>query len=154
VVLVLLGVTLACSPAERACTLIAAEPGVGLTVATDLAPALSDLRLRVCQDDCVNVTVSLDPGSSTVPQGCAGDRPEDPCSATAVPDGTLVGFASLPDLRATTARISASGTVDGTPTRWPTIDVAVKLVYPNGPDCAPDGPQGRIRLSRSGLSAA
>ena len=91
----------ACSAPRRAsvCTEIGASPGVGVTVEQASAAGVTALSLRVCwAGDCTDHAVELSPGSDTVDQGCEGDEPDAACSATVVPNGTLVGFVEVPGL--------------------------------------------------------
>ena len=89
----------ACTDPTSVCTEIGASPGVSVTVEKALATSLTGLALRVCWDGaCKDYDVDLSPGSDTVDQGCDGNEPDAACSATAVPNGTLVGFVTVPAL--------------------------------------------------------
>ena len=74
-----------------------------------LATSLTGLALRVCWDGaCKDYDVDLSPGSDTVDQGCDGNEPDAACSATAVPNGTLVGFVTVPALPAGEVLVGAT----------------------------------------------
>ncbi|HSU35534.1 MAG TPA: hypothetical protein VLJ88_07735, partial [Propionibacteriaceae bacterium] len=85
------------APGVVGCTEIGAPPGVGVTVEKASAAGVTALSLRVCwAGDCTDHEVELSPGSDTVDQGCANDEPDAACSATAVPNDTVVGFVEVP----------------------------------------------------------
>jgi hypothetical protein len=141
-----------CSPTEVACTEIGAPPGVGLTVAKTIAAAVDDVRLTVCWDgECDDHEVQLTPGSDTVDQGCNETDPDSACSATAVPNGTKVGFADVPGLPTGTVTISAAVRRAGRQIALPKIDVQSEPTYPNGPQCPSQGPQAHVVVGASGL---
>jgi hypothetical protein len=141
-----------CGGPELACTMIAAPSGVGLTVAKDIAAEVTAVRLTVCHDgDCSDHPVELNPGSTSVDQGCSGTDPDSACSATAVPDGTKVGFADVAGLPIGPLTISATITRSGKRTALKAIDVTSQTVYPNGPRCGGEGNQVRVTISAAGL---
>jgi hypothetical protein len=147
-VLVLTG----CSPTEIACTEIGAPPGVGVTVDKALAPKVDAVRLTVCWDGkCHDRNVSLSPGSDTVDQGCNGAGPDSACSATAVPNGTKIGFVEVPGLPAGTVMISATIRKAGKQVALPEIAAQAKPTYPNGPQCPAQGNQVQVVVEASGL---
>jgi hypothetical protein len=136
----------------EACTMIAAPSGVGVTVAKDIAAQVTAVRLTICHNgDCHDHAVELSPGSISVDQGCSGTDPDSACSATAVPDGTKIGFADVPGLPAGPITISATLTRSGKPTTVKAIEVTSKTVYPNGPGCGGEGNQARVTISADGL---
>ena len=147
----LLLVLAACSPPEVACTEIASPSGVGVTVAAPYAEQVDELRLEVCWSGrCTEGTVALGPGSDTVDSGCSGPRPEDTCSATAVPNGTRVGF--LPaELPAGEVTISGTVTVGGRAETLAGLTRSAEPTYPNGPRCGPGGNQVAVTLDRTGI---
>jgi hypothetical protein len=141
-----------CSGQELACTMIAAPSGIGVTVAKDIAAEVTAVRLTVClTGDCHDHAVELSPGSISVDQGCSGTDPDSACSATAVPDGTKVGFADVPGLPAGPITISATLTRSGKRTPLKAIEVTSKTVYPNGPLCGGEGNQARVTIRADGL---
>ena len=141
-----------CTGPELACTMIAAPSGVGVTVAKDIAAEVTAVRLTVCHDgDCSDHTVELTPGSTSVDQGCSGTDPDSACSATAVPDGTKVGFADIAGLPTGPITISATITRSGKRTALKGIDATSQTVYPNGPLCGGEGTQARVTISAAGL---
>jgi hypothetical protein len=98
-----------CSPMEVACTEIGASPGVSVTVEKAIAADVAAVRLTVCWDGkCDDHDVQLFAGSDTLDQGCDGTDPDSACSATAVPNGTKVGFAEVPGLPTGTITIGAT----------------------------------------------
>jgi hypothetical protein len=141
-----------CSPKEVACTEIGAPPGVAVTVDKAIAADVDDVRLTVCWDgSCNDHEVQLAPGSDTLDQGCNGSDPDSACSATAVPNGTKVGFADVSGLPPGTITISATVRRAGKQVVLPEIDVQSKPTYPNGPQCGPQGPQAQVVVGGSGL---
>jgi hypothetical protein len=141
-----------CSPMEAACTEIGAPPGVAVIVEKTIAADVDDVRLTVCWNgNCNDHKVQLAPGSDTVDQGCKGSDPDSACSATAVPNGTKVGFADVPGLPTGTVIISATVRRAGKQIVLPKIDVQSRPTYPNGPQCGPQGPQAQVVVGASGL---
>jgi hypothetical protein len=141
-----------CSGPELTCTMIAAPSGIGVTVAKDIAAEVTAVRLTVCHNgDCHDHAVELSPGSISVDQGCSGTDPDSVCSATAVPDGTKVGFADVPGLPAGPITIGAALTRSDKRTPLKAIEVTTKTVYPNGPLCGGEGNQARVTISADGL---
>lgn len=141
-----------CSPMEVACTEIGAPPGVAVTVDKTIAADVDDVRLTVCWDSrCDDHEVQLAPGSDTLDQGCNGSDPDSACSATAVPNGTKVGFADVSGLPTGTITISATVRRAGKQVVLPEIDVQSKPTFPNGPQCGPRGPQAQVVVGASGL---
>jgi hypothetical protein len=141
-----------CGPMEVACTEIGAPAGVGVTVEKAIAADVDAVQLTVCWDgDCHVHKVQLSPGSDTVDQGCNGNDPDSTCSATAVPNGTKVGFAEVSDLPTGTITIGATIRRDGMQIALPKIDVPANPTYPNGPQCGPQGIQAQVIVGASGL---
>jgi hypothetical protein len=113
---------------------------------------VDDVRLTVCWDgECDDHEVQLTPGSDTVDQGCNETDPDSACSATAVPNGTKVGFADVPGLPTGTVTISAAVRRAGRQIALPKIDVQSEPTYPNGPQCPSQGPQAHVVVGASGL---
>lgn len=127
-----------CQPGT-ACPAIAQAPVVALTVAREYAGSVGTLRLKACQDGrCSEAELELRPGSTPVDQGCEpgpydGDRP---CSATASPDGTLVGTLLLEPLTDSPVEATSSGTgPDGLPLPVRTVTFTPRAAYPYGAQC-------------------
>jgi hypothetical protein len=140
-----------CAGQERVCTQIAAQPGVSVTVERTIAATVSALRLTVCTAECVTRTVDLAPGSDTVDQGCSGDDPDDSCSASASPNGELVGFVVIDGLAAGPVRVAAEAVDSGRTRSYPEITTTAVLVYPNGPGCSGEAAQAAVRVDRDTL---
>ena len=141
-----------CGAPPEPCTEIGSVSGVSVTVLAPYAARVDSVRLRVCwAGQCQDRDVELSPGSDTVDQGCSGSDPDDTCSATAVPNGTLVGFAELPGLPAGPISVAATLTVDGR--RVPVAEVTrtAETTYPNGPQCGAGGNQAAIEIDRTGI---
>ena len=104
-----------CSAPALACTEIGAPSGVSVTVLAPYAADVDALSLTICWTgaDCVEGAVDLMPGSDTVDQGCSGTEPDDTCSATAVPNGTLVGFLDVAGLPAGPVTVEGTVTAGG-----------------------------------------
>jgi hypothetical protein len=135
-----------------ACTEIGASTGVGVTLAPEVASGTGALALQVCFDGrCRTVPVQLSPGSSTVPLDCPTADPDAACSATAVPDGTLVGFAEVAGLPAGSVEVGATLTRNGRRQGYDPIAVESVTVYPNGTACPGEGNQAQVRLTAAGL---
>jgi hypothetical protein len=143
-----------CSPLEvAACTAIGAPSGVNVTVENEIAGQVRKVTLTICHaDDCQDHPVDLIPGSDSVDQGCTGTGPDAACSATAVPNGSKVGFVQA-ELPVGTLKISATVIRAGKPQRLGPIDVEAKATYPNGPSCPAGGNQTKITIGPQGLRA-
>ena len=171
---VVLGLT-GCGPTEVPCTEIGSVSGVAVTVLPPYAEQVDRVRLEVCwSGPCTEDSVELSPGSDTVDQGCSGSDPDDTCSATAVPNGTLVGFLPVPELPAAEVRVSgtvtvagravelaelpagpvgipATLTVNGKRVRVAEVRRTAATTYPNGPDCGAGGNQLAVAVDRAGI---
>lgn len=146
--------TAACSasgPPARACTEIGSPTGVSVRVEPAVvAPGLL-LSLRVCQADCTEHRVELEPGSTTVGQSCTSGDPDGSCSASASPDGTLVGFVDVASLTPGDVRVSGTLETPGNSTRLAEVTLTASPTYPNGRDCPAGGPQALVRVTAGGL---
>jgi hypothetical protein len=148
---VLLALT-GCRTPEVACTEIGSASGVAVTVLAPYAEQVDPVRLEVCwSGPCTEDTVELSPGSDTVDQGCSGPDPDDTCSATAVPNGTLVGFLSVPELPADEVTVRGTVIVDGQPVELAEVTRTAETTYPNGPRCGPGGNQLAVTVDRAGI---
>ena len=148
---VLLLVT-ACTAPGVACTEIGASPGVGVTVEKASAASVTALSLRVCwAGDCSDHDVALSPGSDSIDQGCEGDEPDAACSATVVPNGTLVGFVEVPGLPAGEVLIGATLQEGKRSTRLPEVAIQAETTYPNGPQCEPAANQAQVTIGPDGV---
>jgi hypothetical protein len=141
-----------CSPTEVACTEIGAPPGVAVTVEKAIATQIEAVLLTVCWNgNCSDHDIELSPGSDTIDQGCDGTDPDSVCSATAVPNGTKVGFAEVPGLPSGTVTISAEVSRSGREVTLPEIAVLAQPTHPNGPHCGPQGNQAKVIVGANGL---
>ena len=141
-----------CAAPEVACTEIGSASGVTVRVLAPFADRVDGVRLEVCwSGPCTDATVELSPGSDTVDLGCSGPDPDDTCSATAVPNGTLVGFLSVPELPAGEVTVRGTVTVAGEPVELAAITRTAATTYPNGPQCGPGGNQLAVTVDRAGL---
>ena len=142
----------ACSSPEIACTEIGSPSGVAVTVLAPYAAKVEGVRLEVCwSDPCVEDTVELSPGSDTVDQGCSGPDPDDPCSATAVPNGTLVGFLPVTGLPSGDVTVRGTVTVAGRAVTLAEVTRSAETTYPNGPQCGPGGNQVAITIDQAAI---
>ena len=141
-----------CSVPTLACTEIGSASGISVTVLAPYAAQVDAVRLEVCwAGQCQERDVELAPGSDTVDQGCSGPDPDDTCSATAVPNNTLVGFAELPELPAGPITVAAVLTVDGRRVTLAEAARSAETTYPNGPQCGAGGNQAQIEIDRTGI---
>jgi len=152
-----LALTLAgCSTPELTCTDIGSPNGVGVTVERTTASGLDGLELRICPGQsttrgCQTSSVALDPGSDSVDQGCDATEPDAACSATVVPNGSLVGFVDVAWLSPGPVTVMATTTRNGNRRTFPAIGVSAEAVYPNGRACGATGNQARVTLRSDGL---
>lgn len=114
--------------------MIAQASVVSVTVVRDYVPEVKTLRLRACQDGtCKEADLELFPGTASVDQGCA---PDGVCSATATPDGTMMGMLMLDSLTEAPMSLTATGTApDGTALPVRTLDFRPRGAYPYGEQC-------------------
>ncbi|MFJ6416886.1 hypothetical protein [Paeniglutamicibacter sp. NPDC091659] len=110
-----------------ACPELALLEGFPVVVEAGVAPAvaLEYVELKACQDGtCHRQDIVVVPGSTSVDAGCspaASANGDTPCSALAVPDGTLVGYWATGDFGPGPIDVEASapgfgpvrGTVEG-----------------------------------------
>ena len=137
---------------EQACTEIGSVSGVAVTVLAPYAEQVDDVRLEVCwSGPCTEDTVQLTSGSDTIDQGCSGTDPDDTCSATAVPNGTLVGFLPVPELPAGQVTVRGTITVDGRSVALAEVTRTAETTYPNGPQCGPGGNQLAVAIDQDGI---
>jgi hypothetical protein len=126
--------TSACEPYAVPCPAIAQATAVSVTVARDYVPQVWTLHLKACQEGaCKEAGVELFPGSASIDQGCT---PEGVCSATASPDGTMVGMLMLDTLTEAPMALTATGTApDGSALPVRTLDFRPRGAYPFGEQC-------------------
>ena len=142
-----------CSVPTLACTEIGSVSGVSVTVLAPYAARVDAIRLKVCwAGKCQERDVELATGSDTIDQGCSGPDPDDTCSATAVPNGTKVGFAELSELPAGPITVAAMLTVDGRRVTVAKAARTAETTYPNGPQCGAGGNQAQIEIDRTGIA--
>jgi hypothetical protein len=95
-------------PYETPCPAIAQASVLSVTVAAPYAPRVGTLHVKACQDGvCTEDDLELRQGSISIDQGC---RPEGVCSATASPDGTMIGMLFLDSLTESPMAVTATGT--------------------------------------------
>ena len=141
-----------CSAPTAVCTEIGSTSGISVTVLAPYAAQVDAVRLAVCwAGQCQERDVELAPGSDTVDQGRSGTDPDDTCSATAVPNNALVGFAELSELPAGPITVAAVLTVDGRRVTVAEAARSAETTYPNGPQCGPGGNQAQIEIDRTGI---
>jgi hypothetical protein len=135
------------------CTAIGAL--VGVSVDIEPSPAgqkAGAATLEACwAGECQTRTLELHPLATAVQETCTGDKPDDVCSARSEPTDTMNGFADIPDLPTSPVRLTLTVTdTAGVRMATQTLEVTPKTVYPNGPDCAPGGPQARLTMDSTG----
>lgn len=141
-----------CTSGPQPCTAIGSAPGVTVTVDATTAAEVTGLELTICwEDSCRDAPVELSPGSDSVDQGCDSDGPDAACSATAVPNGTLVGFADVEGLPAGPIKITAVLIKDATRKPLPEATVMAAVTHPNGPDCPAGANQAKITIRSDGI---
>lgn len=151
--LIVAALTYGCTPSPVACTEIGSPAGISVVVDRAVAAAgpTPSLTLQICQADCVQRPVELQPGSVTVGQTCAPDDPDGSCSASASPDGTLEGFADVGSLTAGEVRVSGELRTGSGVTRLAEVTVTAADTHPNGPSCPVGGPQAIVHVTPAGL---
>lgn len=129
--------TSGCHFYEQPCPAIAQAPVVHLTVESSYVPSVKGIHLKACQDGvCKEADLDLMPGTASVDQGCTGDGPHDSCSATSVPDGTLVGMLMLDVLTESPIEASLTGTSpNGAPLPQRSLTFTPTSDYPFGQQC-------------------
>ena len=150
-VFVLLVVT-GCSAPEIACTQIGAPSGVSVTVDADIAPGVEALQVSACWGGtCTTRPVELNPGYDSIDQGCDGTQPDAACSASASPNGTLVGFLDVADLPVGQITVRATAQLADRKRAFADASVTAETVYPNGPNCPGAGNQVKVTISDAGI---
>ncbi|MGX9899014.1 hypothetical protein ACW0JT_02445 [Arthrobacter sp. SA17] len=129
--------TSGCHFYEQPCPAIAQASVVSLTVERSYVPSVKSIHLKACQDGvCKEADLELMPGTSSVDQGCTGDGPDDSCSATSVPNGTLVGMLMLDVLTESPIDASLTGTSpNGAPLPQRSLTFTPTSEYPFGQQC-------------------
>lgn len=121
-------------PGPTPCPMIAQASAVSVTVAREYVPQVGSLRLKACQDGtCKEAAVELSPGTASIDQGCT---PDGVCSATASPDGTMIGMLMLESLTEAPMALTATGISPGgsaLPVR--TLNFRPRGAYPYGEQC-------------------
>jgi hypothetical protein len=141
----------ACEGSEVACTDIGAPSGVNVTVDRQIATDLHSLTLTICSEgDCLDHLADLAPGADSVDQGCDGSGPDAACSATAVPNGSMIGFVPA-ELPAGKITIETTVVRNGRQRTFGPVEVDARTTYPNGPMCPAGGNQATITLGPDGL---
>jgi hypothetical protein len=116
------------------CPAIAQASVVSVAIPVSYVPAGGTLRLKACQDGvCREDAVELRPGSVSVDQGCS---PDGVCSATASPDGTLIGMLFLDSLTESSMAVTATGiSRDGQSLPVRTLEFRPRGAFPYGEQC-------------------
>jgi hypothetical protein len=98
--------------------------------------------MTVCHDgSCRTSEVRLDPSTTTRPGGCTGGV----CSASAVRTGGRHGFADVPGLAKSPAKVTVElRGASGDRVLDRTVTVTPKGVFPNGPRCGETGRQASV----------
>jgi hypothetical protein len=114
--------------------MIAQASVVSVKVAREYVPQVRMLHVKACQEGtCREANLDLFPGSASVDQGC---RPDGVCSATASPDGTMMGMLMLDILTDAPMALTATGTApDGAALPVRTLDFRPRGAYPYGEQC-------------------
>ena len=121
-------------PYETPCPAIAQASVVSVTVTAPYAPRVGTLHLKACQDGvCTDDDLELRQGSISIDQGC---RPEGVCSATASPDGTMIGMPVLDARTESPMAARATGTsTDGSALPVRSLDFRPRGEFPYGERC-------------------
>jgi hypothetical protein len=121
-------------PPGAECPAIGQASVVSVTIPVSYVPRVGTLRLRSCQDGaCKEDSVELRPGAVSVDQGCS---PDGVCSATASPDGTLVGMLFLDSLTEAPMTVTATGTSpDGQALPVRMLEFRPRGAFPYGEQC-------------------
>lgn len=116
------------------CPAIAQASVVSVTIPLSYVPDVGTLRLKACQDGrCKEGTVELRRGSVPADQGCS---PDGGCSATASPDGTLIGMLFLDSLTESAMAVTATGmSRDGQALPVRTLEFRPRGAFPYGERC-------------------
>lgn len=134
-----------CAPEPRACGLVAAVPGVGLTIEAPLASRVTRASMEVCWDGaCRSSPLVLTPVRPSGAAVCAGES----CPAAMV---AAQGFAGMPGLpkRPVRVRVTLAGAGDDE-LFDESLDVTPRGSFPNGPGCGESGPAARIAAGANG----
>jgi hypothetical protein len=157
-VLALATVVSACGPGGAGmgggvlCTEIGSPTGIGVKIAPPLASDVSAADLRACWgDQCRTRELTLTHSTEVVATECAGDQPDDSCSARLGRTGGKNAFAGVRDLPTEPVRVTLTLTDSGGDSLVEqTLDVTPRLTYPNGPDCPSGGPQANLAVDADG----
>ncbi len=137
----------------RPCTEIGARVGIGVQVAPPPAgTSLREAAVEACwEGSCRTVPVELSPATEVAETTCTGEGPDDPCSARLRETGGYTGFAPMSGLPTGPVQVTLTVTdADGERFAHRTLEVTPELVYPNGPDCEPGGPQAQLEVDEQG----
>lgn len=133
------------------CTLIAAIPGIAVTVNEPPAAAVADLQAHACWDgQCRDTTVVLNPRSGVGATSCATEA----CAAQFTPLPGKYGTVNLPGI--TTSPVALTLTLrdaSGAPVGTRAVTVTPRISYPNGTSCGGDAPQGKVTVTADGITA-
>ena len=154
VALAALGVVAGCGSSSgpgAECGLVGAPTGVRLEIRPPFAARVARATMKVCHDgSCRTSEVRLAPSTTTRPGGCAGDA----CSGSAVRTGGQYGFADVPGLAKSPARVTVKlRGASGDRVLDRTVTVTPKGVFPNGPRCGETGHQASVVVADGALRA-
>ncbi|WP_167165734.1 hypothetical protein [Saccharomonospora amisosensis] len=139
------------SGGQRPCTEIGVRVGIGVDIDAGLAAEAA--TLRTCWGgSCRTYPVDLFQSTAATDSTCAGDRPDDVCSARLRPTGGQHGFADIADLPERPVEVTLTVTgAGGERLAHRTLSVTPTPVYPNGPDCGAGGPQSNLVVDPRGM---
>lgn len=134
-----------CAPEPQPCSLVAAVPGVGLTIEAPLASRVTQASMDVCWDGaCRSSPLVLTPVQPSGGAVCASES----CPAAMV---VKQGFADVPGLpkRPVRVRVTLAGPGDEEVFDQ-ALDVTPRGRFPNGPGCGESGPAARVAAGANG----
>ncbi|MFG1999561.1 hypothetical protein ACGFNU_10485 [Spirillospora sp. NPDC048911] len=131
---------------DRPCTAIGSREGVSLDIKAPYAAKVASASMRICWNGtCRTSTVELMGSSTTVPQGCTGDAPDDSCGAVASPTGDKNGFAEVTGIPKSPVQVTVDlRDASGERLLSKRLDVTPRATFPNGPECGEGRPQTGI----------
>lgn len=133
------------SPAGAACPAMAARAGIGLEIEAPLAEKVAKATIN-------GTDIHLDESTRSEPAGCAGNQPDQACSATAVRTGAKNGFLDRHDLKLEQTKVNVRLTgADGVVLVEQDIEVTPKEIFPAGPKCGGGQPQTGVIVAPNGI---
>ncbi|GAA2575644.1 hypothetical protein SMC26_12935 [Actinomadura fulvescens] len=131
---------------DKTCTAMGSREGVGVDIKAPYAAKVAAASMKICWNGtCRTSKVELMPSSTTVPQGCTGDSPDDSCGAAASPTGDKHGFADVQGLPKSAVQVTVDlRDASGKRLLNKERNVTPRASYPNGPDCEEGRPQASL----------